>query len=162
VVRAAGQEARRVAGPLARCRTGVQWPLERICVLVSYALFSFDAYTACRRVQNAFLLKKESGRIQFSKEAYNLTNQNSFKYSGIANSKAADISGADHGIVLGIKSQKGKTSPVRSCTRVTPGEPGAVGRQHWSSTGGMSDLSAGILVRCVPWELSRGLQVADE
>ena len=161
MVRAAGEEARRATGPLARYRTGVQWPRERICVLGSYVLCSFDAYTTCR-LQNAFLVKKESGRIQFSKEAYNLTNQNSFKYSGIANSKAADISGADHGIVLGIKSQKGKTSPVRSCTRVTPGESGAVGRQRWSSTGGMSNLSAGILVRCVPWELSRGLQVADE
>ena len=44
------------------------------------------------RMQSSFLVKRESGRIQFSSEKYNLTSQNSFKYQGIANDKAVDIS----------------------------------------------------------------------
>ncbi|KAJ1476545.1 ribosomal protein L28e [Baffinella frigidus] len=65
------------------------------------------------RKNNAFMVKKDMGRIQFSKEPYNLTNQNSFKFSGLCNSKAADIQGAENGVVLGIKSQKGKNSPAK-------------------------------------------------
>ena len=44
------------------------------------------------RTQSSFLVKRESGRIQFSSEKYNLTSQNAFKYQGIANDKAVDIS----------------------------------------------------------------------
>jgi hypothetical protein len=43
-------------------------------------------------VQSSFLVKRESGRIQFSTEKYNLTSSNSFKAQGISNPKAIDIS----------------------------------------------------------------------
>jgi len=43
-------------------------------------------------VQSSFLVKRESGRIQFSTEKYNLTSSNSFKAQGISNAKAIDIS----------------------------------------------------------------------
>ena len=39
-------------------------------------------------VQSSFLVKRESGRIQFSTEKYNLTSSNSFKAQGISNAKA--------------------------------------------------------------------------
>ena len=41
------------------------------------------------RMQSSFLVKRESGRIQFSAEKYNLTSQNAFKYQGIANDTGA-------------------------------------------------------------------------
>jgi large subunit ribosomal protein L28e len=66
--------------------------------------------------QTSFLHKRESGRIQFTSEPCNLTNLNSFKYSGLANSKAADIKtsvkvegGAvkvDNGIIITTKLEK--------------------------------------------------------
>ena len=48
------------------------------------------------RDNNSFLVKRgrtdRNGAVQFSKEPGNLLNVNSFKYSGIANSKTVDIS----------------------------------------------------------------------
>ena len=84
---------------------GVQSSVLHSCLLLT---------SEVRGAQNAFMVKKDHGRIQFSKEPYNLTNLNSFKFSGICNTKAADIQGVENGIVLGLKSQKGKNSPVRS------------------------------------------------
>jgi hypothetical protein len=81
--------------------------------------------------QSSFLVKRESGRIQFSAEKYNLTAKNAFKYQGIANGKAVDISQyyADtdkekknpKGITLSTKSPKGINAPVRvlSCVHAT-------------------------------------------
>lgn len=73
-------------------------------------------------MQSSFLVKRESGRVQFSTEKYNLTAQNSFKFQGIANGKAVDISQhydkADKeqknpkGISLSAKSPKGINAPV--------------------------------------------------
>lgn len=56
---------------------------------------------------NAFLVKRErsnrSGAVQFSKEPANLLNVNSFKYSGIANSKAIGINSVDKSITMTLK-----------------------------------------------------------
>jgi large subunit ribosomal protein L28e len=56
---------------------------------------------------NAFLQKRgrtaRSGAVQFSSERGNLMNVNSFKYSGLANSKAIDISIGAGGITLSQK-----------------------------------------------------------
>eukprot|EP00960_Hanusia_phi_P050700 760367-Hanusia_phi.AAC.1 len=63
--------------------------------------------------QSSFLVKRESGRIQLSKDPYNLMNKNSFKYSGLANAKSADIRQYENkGIVLSTKLPKAATSPV--------------------------------------------------
>ena len=69
-------------------------------------------------LQTSFLHKRESGRIQFTTEPCNLTNQNSFKYSGLANSKAIGINTAtkieknavkaDNGVVITTKQLKSK------------------------------------------------------
>ena len=73
-------------------------------------------------MQSSFLVKRESGRIQFSAEKYNLMSQNSFKYQGIANGKAVDIAQYyqdvdkekknPKGITLTTKSPKGINKPV--------------------------------------------------
>ncbi len=42
-------------------------------------------------MQNAFLIKQGSGRIQLSREKGNLLNKNTFRCSGLANSKAVHI-----------------------------------------------------------------------
>ena len=59
----------------------------------------------CVKNNNAFLVKRgkktsRCGAVQFSKERGNLLNVNSFKYSGLANSKAIDI---DHNLNLNLK-----------------------------------------------------------
>ena len=71
-------------------------------------------------LQSSFLVKRESGRVQFSAEKYNLMSQNSFKYQGIANEKAVDIAQYytdkekknPKGITLSTKSAKGINAPV--------------------------------------------------
>ena len=56
---------------------------------------------------NSFLVKRgrdaRIGPVQFSKEPGNLLGVNSFKYSGIANSKSIDLSAGDDGITLSLK-----------------------------------------------------------
>jgi large subunit ribosomal protein L28e len=56
---------------------------------------------------NAFLVKRNrtsrDGAVQFSSEPGNLLNVNSFKYSGLANSKAVDVSVKDKAITLKLK-----------------------------------------------------------
>ena len=55
---------------------------------------------------NSFLHKRgrtsRSGAVQFSNEPGNLMNVNSFKFSGLANSKAVDVSGKKR-ITLSLK-----------------------------------------------------------
>ena len=73
------------------------------------------------RGNSSFLVKRESGRVQFSAEKYNLTAQNSFKYQGIANDKAVDIAQYytdkekknPKGITLSTKSAKGVNAPCK-------------------------------------------------
>ena len=56
---------------------------------------------------NAFLVKKERtsrrGQVMFSKESGNLMNVNSFKYSGIANSKTIGIDTNEKDITMTLK-----------------------------------------------------------
>mmetsp|Transcript_19595 Transcript_19595/g.14050 ORF Transcript_19595/g.14050 Transcript_19595/m.14050 type:complete len:142 (+) Transcript_19595:45-470(+) len=70
---------------------------------------------------NAFLVKRErsnrSGAVQFSKESGNLLNVNSFKYSGIANSKAIGIDTSDKTITMTLKASK-KTQKPSSTVKV--------------------------------------------
>jgi len=72
--------------------------------------------------QSSFLVKSVCGSDPVTTEKYNLTAQNSFKFQGIANGKAVDISqyytDADKekknpkGITLCTKSPKGINAPV--------------------------------------------------
>ncbi|CAO3574513.1 unnamed protein product [Mortierella alpina] len=56
---------------------------------------------------NSFLVKRSG--VQFSSEAGNLLNLNSFKFSGLANKKTVDVSAAasGRGVVVSTKSSKG-------------------------------------------------------
>ncbi|KAG0200018.1 60S ribosomal protein L28 [Mortierella sp. GBA30] len=56
---------------------------------------------------NSFLVKRSG--VQFSSEAGNLLNKNSFKYSGIANKKTVDVAAAasGRGVVVSTKKSKG-------------------------------------------------------
>eukprot|EP00277_Geminigera_cryophila_P004994 CAMPEP_0179430212 /NCGR_PEP_ID=MMETSP0799-20121207/15417_1 /TAXON_ID=46947 /ORGANISM="Geminigera cryophila, Strain CCMP2564" /LENGTH=146 /DNA_ID=CAMNT_0021206547 /DNA_START=982 /DNA_END=1422 /DNA_ORIENTATION=+ len=84
---------------------------------------SADLLWMLTRSNSSFLVKRDCGRIQFSTEKYNLTAQNSFKFQGIANGKAVDISqyytDADKekknpkGITLCTKSPKGINAPCK-------------------------------------------------
>merc|ERR1712127_779853 len=104
---------------------------------------SADLVWMLTRGNSSFLVKRESGRVQFSAEKYNLTAQNSFKYQGIANDKAVDIAQYytdkekknPKGITLSTKSAKGVNAPVRplalsifvwamQCGEVTEGRGG--------------------------------------
>eukprot|EP01130_Rhizamoeba_saxonica_P000694 TRINITY_DN10631_c0_g1_i1.p1 TRINITY_DN10631_c0_g1~~TRINITY_DN10631_c0_g1_i1.p1 ORF type:complete len:150 (+),score=33.06 TRINITY_DN10631_c0_g1_i1:62-511(+) len=61
------------------------------------------------RNNNSFLVRRNHGskRVEFSSEEGNLTNQNSYKYSGIANSKAVHLEENDQdGVTLSVKSNK--------------------------------------------------------
>jgi large subunit ribosomal protein L28e len=56
---------------------------------------------------NAFLVKRERssrrGMVQFSSESGNLMNVNTFKYSGLANSKTVGIDTTDKAITMTLK-----------------------------------------------------------
>ncbi|KAG0248111.1 60S ribosomal protein L28 [Mortierella polycephala] len=75
---------------------------------------------------NSFLVKRSG--VQFSSEAGNLLNQNSFKCSGLANKKTIDVSAAPsgRGIVVSTKTSKGVnkvtlTKGVRKSARSVAG-----------------------------------------
>ncbi|KAG0047544.1 60S ribosomal protein L28, partial [Linnemannia elongata] len=57
---------------------------------------------------NSFLVKRSG--VQFSSEAGNLLNKNSFKYSGIANKKTVDISAAASGRGVVVATPKTKVT----------------------------------------------------
>merc|ERR1711924_142027 len=61
------------------------------------------------RKNNSFLIKRDN--VQMSKEKGNLMNLNTFKFSGLANAKAVDLSVVDDVIVLSTKRAKRKNSP---------------------------------------------------
>lgn len=67
-------------------------------------------------MQNAFLVKRESGRIQMSTSPFNLTNMHSFKDCGISNGKAADISPVENGVMLTIKSRGVQKGGQKVCS----------------------------------------------
>jgi large subunit ribosomal protein L28e len=68
---------------------------------------------------NSFLVKRDGH--QFSSEKGNLRNLNSYKYSGLANPKAIDISPVAGGITVSIKSQRKADArrPVRLFQKLT-------------------------------------------
>ncbi|KAK3820304.1 MAG: ribosomal protein L28e [Benniella sp.] len=69
---------------------------------------------------NSFLVKRNG--VQFSSEAGNLLNKNSFKYSGIANKKIIDISAAPTGrgvVVATKKSNVPAFKPSKGIHKVT-------------------------------------------
>lgn len=53
---------------------------------------------------NSSFLVKRNG-VQFSREPNNLTNKNSFKYSGLANTKAIGVSASGKGVAVSIKTK---------------------------------------------------------
>ncbi|KAF9897166.1 60S ribosomal protein L28, partial [Lobosporangium transversale] len=69
---------------------------------------------------NSFLVKRNG--VQFSSEAGNLLNKNSFKYSGLANKKTVDITAAPSGRGVVVATKKAKVSaykPAKTITKVT-------------------------------------------
>jgi len=66
---------------------------------------SSDLLWALLRKNNSFVVKRNG--TEFTAEPGNLTNINSFKYSGLANRKAVSVEPAkDRGIILSMKSKK--------------------------------------------------------
>ncbi|GJJ78342.1 large subunit ribosomal protein L28e [Entomortierella parvispora] len=69
---------------------------------------------------NSFLVKRSG--VQFSREAGNLLNKNSFKFSGIANKKTIDIQAAERGVVVSTKNNKVTlTKGIRKSARSVAG-----------------------------------------
>ncbi|KAF9996456.1 60S ribosomal protein L28, partial [Entomortierella chlamydospora] len=69
---------------------------------------------------NSFLVKRSG--VQFSSEAGNLLNKNTFKYSGLANKKTIDISAAATGrgvVVATKKTNVPAFKPAKSISKVT-------------------------------------------
>eukprot|EP00163_Fabomonas_tropica_P008412 TRINITY_DN1804_c0_g1_i1.p3 TRINITY_DN1804_c0_g1~~TRINITY_DN1804_c0_g1_i1.p3 ORF type:complete len:138 (+),score=61.71 TRINITY_DN1804_c0_g1_i1:55-468(+) len=64
--------------------------------------------------QNSFLVKRNSGRVQFSREAGNLKNLNSFKYSGLANLKTVDVVAKGTGAQVVVKGRANKSRPAKN------------------------------------------------
>ena len=60
------------------------------------------------RNNSSFLVKRNG--VQFSAEAGNLLNRNSYKYSGLANNRVVDIKAAkEKGAVVSVRSARDKT-----------------------------------------------------
>merc|ERR1712226_684958 len=69
--------------------------------------------------QNAFLNKNLHNRW-FSKERCNLTGVHSYKYSGLANSKAVGVSAGDQAVIVTkSKATKGKGKPAKGTASTT-------------------------------------------
>ncbi|KAG0221355.1 60S ribosomal protein L28, partial [Mortierella sp. GBA43] len=69
---------------------------------------------------NSFLVKRNG--VQFSSEAGNLLNKNSFKFSGIANKKTIDISAAASGRGVVVSTKKSNVpafKPSKTINKVT-------------------------------------------
>ncbi|KAG0291738.1 60S ribosomal protein L28 [Dissophora globulifera] len=69
---------------------------------------------------NSFLVKRSG--VQFSSEAGNLLNKNSFKYSGLANKKTIDITAAPSGrgvVVATRKTSVPAFKPSKGYSKVT-------------------------------------------
>eukprot|EP01116_Phalansterium_solitarium_P002211 TRINITY_DN12077_c0_g1_i1.p2 TRINITY_DN12077_c0_g1~~TRINITY_DN12077_c0_g1_i1.p2 ORF type:complete len:136 (+),score=38.84 TRINITY_DN12077_c0_g1_i1:82-489(+) len=66
---------------------------------------SADLVWSVIRNRSSFLVKRNG--LQLTSEPFNLKNENSFKFSGLANSKAVDITpNKERGVVLSLKSKK--------------------------------------------------------
>lgn len=73
------------------------------------------------RDNNAFLLKQRNIKKPFSKEANNLTNVSSFRYSGLVHSKSIGILPADDkkGFVLQTRKARKIQKPAQQTVRIT-------------------------------------------
>ena len=60
---------------------------------------------------------KRTGCVRFSKEANNLASLHSFKYSGLANSKAVGVNSVDNKITLSTKTVAKASNPVKSVAK---------------------------------------------
>lgn len=114
-------------------RRSVLQPCPLRCVLASWTLppklalnelraeMSSDLIWELVRNNSSFLVKRNGA--QFSTEPGNLTNLNSFKYSGLANEKAVHIKPAKEGrgVVFAVKSAKRSNlrKPATTFTSVT-------------------------------------------
>ena len=66
---------------------------------------------------------KRSGATTFSVEKGNLYSKNSFKFSGLANSKAVDISAtADNSTAISTKTKSAATSPKKTLASASAGK----------------------------------------
>ncbi|KAF9434173.1 60S ribosomal protein L28 [Entomortierella beljakovae] len=66
---------------------------------------------------NSFLVKRNG--VQFSSEAGNLLNKNSFKFSGIANNKTVDISAAASGRGVVVSTKKSSAPAFKPAKRIS-------------------------------------------
>ncbi|CDH54643.1 poly-specific ribonuclease [Lichtheimia corymbifera JMRC:FSU:9682] len=78
-------------------------------------LFTMSAELVWALVKNnnSFLVKRPNG-VEFTAERGNLTNLNTFKYSGLANNKAVDIAAAPRGVRVTLKKAKQANKPAKS------------------------------------------------
>ncbi|ORX98265.1 ribosomal protein L28e [Basidiobolus meristosporus CBS 931.73] len=68
---------------------------------------------------NSSFLVKRNG-VQFTTEPNNLTNLNSFKYSGLANNKVVGVAASGKGVVLTTKKQSvSAAKPAKAFNKVT-------------------------------------------
>ncbi|KAI8369597.1 ribosomal protein L28e [Radiomyces spectabilis] len=73
---------------------------------------SADLVWALIKNNNSFLVKRPG--VQFSAEKGNLLNLNTFKYSGLANEKAAAVQPAARGVRVTLKKAKNAQTPAKS------------------------------------------------
>ncbi|XP_058462298.1 large ribosomal subunit protein eL28 [Malaya genurostris] len=71
------------------------------------------------RDHNAFLLKRRNIKKAFSTEPNNLTNQSTYRYSGLVHKKSLGIVPADKGISVVYKRPKRHTKPAKATVKVT-------------------------------------------
>ena len=114
------------------------------------------------RDNNSFMVKRErtsrSGAVQFSSEPGNLMNAHSFKYSGISNNRAVDISSA---LALRSKDCKAANKPSKTYANnetlsIFPSK--AVARAVAVTTATRPDLLAAAKVRAL--KIVNGARVA--
>mmetsp|Transcript_7373 Transcript_7373/g.19126 ORF Transcript_7373/g.19126 Transcript_7373/m.19126 type:complete len:129 (+) Transcript_7373:21-407(+) len=77
---------------------------------------SAELIWSCVKNNNCFLVKRNG--VQFSREASNLANINSFKFSGIANPKAVGIIATEKGAQLVTKVSKKARNPAKLIRKV--------------------------------------------
>merc|ERR1711990_411787 len=77
-------------------------------------IMSSDLVWACLRKNSSFLVKsKKYGGVRFTTEPGNLMNKHSYKYSGLANSRAIGVEEAERGVVLTVKSTSNARKPAK-------------------------------------------------
>lgn len=78
---------------------------------------SDDLVWACVNKHNSFLRKQRGNKTVLSAEPGNARNVHSFKYSGLANSKAISVVPTESGAVL-LKKTKSKNKPAKLSTKI--------------------------------------------